>query len=810
MTPSARQELLQAAFDHLQEGVWLVDVHRRSILFSNAVAAALVGLPAAELVGEPVGRFAATPEDLCFWTESTDALWRGIDSQSQLLRADGALIPVGRRVSPCPAHLHERALLVTMSDRSAQQAVERELETLLSELRATLDSAADGMLVSSLQGQVRAFNQRLVQLWGIPQAQLVQRDDKALLETMCSQTRAPQAFRAHLAAMVARPHEEHRKVLELNNGLVLEWRSAPQWNHGVLVGRVDVFRDITLEMQSQAALHLAGRVFEASPYPIFVADAAHRLVRINAACERLMGLPASQLQGRTVVSLFQAGMASPFLESVRRDWAQAGLWSGDVWLHREADAGCAVHLSWVALPSVQGEAEQSIGFVRDLTQQHAAQKRIDELSYNDPLTSLPNRLLLTQRVETAIRTLRSTDPGFAVLLLDLDRFQYINDSLGHEFGDRVLQMVAQRLQICLRQSDMLCRTGGDEFAMYLHAGDVHVAEQVARRLLEVMQQPLELDGMHFSVQCSIGVALYPQDGRTLDDLVKQADTAMYQVKERGRGHFGFYQPQMGMQMVERMKLEQAMRQALDHGHMGVHFQPQVDMASGRIVGAEALLRWTDPVLGRVSPADFIPLAEETGYILTLGPWVLEQSVAQAARWMQAGLPIAVAVNISALEMRQSDFIARITGVLAAHGLPAHLLELELTESLLLQDAEEAAQILHRLAALGVTMAIDDFGTGYSSLAYLKNLPIHKLKIDQCFVRGVPGSQGDCAIVSAIVHLGRALQLRVVAEGVETATQRGALQAMDCDVYQGYLCSPALPADDFSVLLSESALRPQAG
>ena len=354
---------------------------------------------------------------------------------------------------------------------------------------------------------------------------------------------------------------------------------------------------------------------------------------------------------------------------------------------------------------------------------------------------------------------------------------------------------------------MLCRIGGDEFAMYLHAGDAMGAEQVARRMLDVMRRPFTLDGVGFSIQCSIGVALYPQDGRTLDELIKQADTAMYRVKERGRGNFGFYQPQMNANLLERMQLEHAMRQALGRQQMSVHYQPQVDMESGRIIGAEALLRWQDAELGAIAPSVFIPLAEETGYIITLGAWVLEQAVQEAARWMQAGTPIVVSVNVSALEMRQPDFLERLTRLLQENCLPPELLELELTESILLQDAQEAAQRLGLVAAMGVGLAIDDFGTGYSSLAYLKNLPIHKLKIDQSFVRGLPDHAGDRAIVSAIVHLGRALELCVIAEGVETQAQRAALQEMQCDHYQGYLCAPALPAADFALLLVDGALAP---
>ena len=493
------------------------------------------------------------------------------------------------------------------------------------------------------------------------------------------------------------------------------------------------------------------------------------------------------------------------MEQVLAGWDREGFWEGELWLPRDNGAYCAVHLSWVALRDDEGRVVQSIGFMRDLTLQHAAQKRIEELAYSDVLTGLPNRLLLSQRVHTATQGARAGDTGFAILFLDLDRFKIINDSLGHPFGDRVLQLVAERLQACLRQTDMLCRLGGDEFVIYLHGADAVVAESVAVRILDDMRKPFLLDGMGFSIQCSIGMALYPQDGATLDDLIKQADTAMYRVKERGRGNYGFYQPQMNANLLSRMKLEHAMRQALGEQRLSVHYQPQVNLITGRIIGAEALIRWTDPEFGAVSPAQFVPLAEESGYIVTLGAWVMEQAVREAAQWMRDGMPIVVSVNVSALEFRQADFVERLTRLLAVHQLPPTLLELELTETILLQDAHEMELRLGALSELGVSLAIDDFGTGYSSLAYLKKLPIHKLKIDQSFVRGLPEDDGDRAIVSAIISMGRALHIEVVAEGVETSAQRAVLQQMQCGHFQGYLCSPGLPSAEFRQLLGKSTL-----
>ncbi|MGN8004235.1 EAL domain-containing protein [Acidovorax sp. 22279] len=789
--------------DGLQEAVWLLDETNQHILQANAGAERLTGLSAADMQGRSVLDLASTPQELAFWSEPADVIAQGVPAHTSLLRADGSLVPVQRCVRRVPwGASGTSVLLLTMLDRSRQETTERELETLLSELRATLDSAADGMLVCGLDGGVRAFNQRLAQLWNLPRQLLVERDDAAVYAFMADQVADARLYAERLAAIDREPTQESTDIVELRNGVVLEMRTVPQFSQGRAVGRVYSFRDITRQTEIQASLRLAARVFESSLDAIFIADSQHRIMRMNPGCERLVGPTAKGFEGCVAASLFGGGSDASFMEQVLQGWAQDGFWEGELWLPRDNGAYCAVQLSWVALRDDEGRLVQSIGFMRDLTLQHAAQKRIEELAYSDALTGLPNRLLLSQRVDTAIQGARQSDTGFAILFLDMDRFKIINDSLGHPFGDRVLQLVAERLQTCLRQTDMLCRLGGDEFVIYLHGGDASVAESVARRILDDMLKPFMLDSMGFSIQCSIGIALYPQDGATLDDLIKQSDTAMYRVKERGRGSYGFYQPQMNANLLARMQMEHAMRQALGLQRMAVHYQPQVNMTTGRITGAEALLRWTDPEFGAVSPAVFIPLAEESGYIVTLGAWVMEQAVREAALWMHSGSPIMISVNVSALEFRQPDFVDRITRLLAVHQLPPTLLELELTETILLQDAQEMEQRLRVLADLGIGLAIDDFGTGYSSLAYLKKLPIHKLKIDQSFVRGLPDDDGDRAIVSAIISMGRAMHIEVVAEGVETETQQAVLQQMQCEHYQGFLCAPGLPADQFRALLSK--------
>ena len=591
-------------------------------------------------------------------------------------------------------------------------------------------------------------------------------------------------------------------MIRLRSGLLMERRSVPQRVHGRPTGRVFSFRDITRQSETQAGLRLAAGVFESSLDAIFIADHRHHIVRMNPGCERLVGVgPRLRLELPAQALFHSEDDGAALMRQVHAGWEHEGFWEGDLDLLRSQGEPCAVHLSWVALRDDAGAIVQSIGFMRDLTSERAAQKRIEQLAFSDVLTGLPNRLLLARRVESAVAVAeQQPDTRFAILFLDLDRFKIINDSLGHPFGDRVLKLVAERLQSSLRATDMLCRLGGDEFVIYLHASEASIAQSVARRILDDMLRSFVLDGMAFSIQCSIGVALYPQDGSTLDELIKQADTAMYRVKDRGRGSYGFYQPQMNANLLSRMQMEHGMRQALGLGEMAVHYQPQVCMATGRIVGAEALVRWTSPEFGAVSPGVFIPLAEESGFIVTLGAWVLERAIEEAARWMRAGTPLVMAVNVSALEFRQPDFVERLTMLLERHGLPATLLELELTETILLQDAREMEQRVSALAQLGAGLSIDDFGTGYSSLAYLKKLTIHKLKIDQSFVRGLPDDEGDCGIVTAIISMGRALHIEVIAEGVETLEQRAALERMGCQYFQGFLCAPALPATEMRTWL----------
>ena len=784
MTVLAWASLLEG----MLEAVWLVDPKSLRILAVNQTAASLVGLPAASLVGLPAIDLTATPEDMFFWEDVAAGLTHRIHSDTMLRSADGDTIPVERKVSRVWLQDDEPVYVVGLRDLRPQKNTEDELENRMAELRATLESTGDGILVTDLQGQVRHYNRRFAELWHLP----------AALQEAADQS----ALRSHMARMLdASPLSEGLQagdVLRLTDGKTLERVSVPQTSRHRVQGQVVSFRDISARVASEAQLRLAAKVFESSPDAVFITDVAFAVVQINPRCAQLTGAQEGGLLGSSARQLFHDPERPELFADVDMALLADGIWTGEVW-RRVGEASVAVEVSWVALTDGQGAIVNTIGHFKDMTERLEAQRRIEKLAYRDVLTGLPNRLLLAQRVDFSLRLAERGGGTFAVMFIDLDRFKNINDSLGHAFGDRVLIEVTERILHCMRDVDTLSRMGGDEFVAFLQDADALGAEVAARRILDAMAQPFLVDEMNFSLGCSIGIAMYPADGRSLDDLIKCADTAMYRVKERGRGNFRFYQPQMNVDLLSRMKLDHAMRRAMESGLYRLHYQPQVALEDGRLLGAEALVRWVDPELGNVSPGTFIPLAEESGFIITIGSWVMQEAVRQAAHWQRTGRPIVVSVNVSALQFQQPDFVERVATCIAEAELDPALLELELTESILVQDANEALARLHALAGLGVSLAIDDFGTGYSSLAYLKKFPISKLKIDRTFVMGLPEDESDRAIVGATVAMARALKLSVVAEGVETEAQRDYLRELQCASFQGFLCSPGLPAAEFEAL-----------
>ena len=463
----------------------------------------------------------------------------------------------------------------------------------------------------------------------------------------------------------------------------------------------------------------------------------------------------------------------------------------------------------------EGQVTGAVIVFRDVSAARTMALQMAHSAQHDHLTGLPNRMLLNDRVGQAINLAHRHTKKVAVLFLDVDGFKHINDSLGHPVGDKLLQSIASRLVDCVRGSDTVSRQGGDEFVVLL--SEVEQPEDAAisaRRMLQAVGQSHSLDHHDLHVTSSIGISIYPDDGPDAETLIKNADTALYQAKEKGRQSYQFFESAMNVQAVERQSIEEMLRRALQRNEFRLHYQPKINLRTGEIIGAEALIRWTHPVRGPITPAQFIPVAEDCGLILPIGKWVLREACKQARVWLDAGLNLpTMAVNISAMQFRDENFLEGVFAILEDTGLDPRSLELELTESVLMKHADSAASILKSLKAKGVQLAIDDFGTGYSSLSYLRKFPVDALKIDQSFVRQITTTPAETTIVAAVISMGRSMKLRVVAEGVETQEDLAFLQAHQCEEAQGYYFSPAVPPEKFAKLLltgmRETVLKPKA-
>ncbi|MGZ4990879.1 MAG: putative bifunctional diguanylate cyclase/phosphodiesterase [Methylobacter sp.] len=442
-------------------------------------------------------------------------------------------------------------------------------------------------------------------------------------------------------------------------------------------------------------------------------------------------------------------------------------------------------------------------------QVQTAKDQLDHLVHHDALTDLPNRILLNDRLAQSIALASRQGEQLAVMFMDLDRFKYINDSLGHGIGDKLLLSVAQRMMSCVRHSDTISRQGGDEFVVVLHS--IERAEDAAfsaQKILGALALPHSIDQHDLHISVSIGISIYPDDGRDAETLIKNADTAMYYAKESGRNNYKFFEQDMNTLAVERQTVEANLRRALERQEFVLYYQPKVNLHNGAIVGVEALIRWQHPELGLLLPKQFVPIAEDCGLILPVGRWVLREACLQARIWQQAGLPpITIAVNTSALEFRDKTFLENIRAILKEACLEPRYLQIELTESVLMRDAESAYSVLHELADLGVKLAIDDFGTGYSSLSYLRRFPIDTLKIDQSFVNQMTSNPEDATIVSAVISMGTSLKKQVIAEGVETPEQSAFLHAQHCDEGQGYYFGRPMTAEAFAALLQTGVSLP---
>lgn len=564
-------------------------------------------------------------------------------------------------------------------------------------------------------------------------------------------------------------------------------------------------REMVNRKSAEQALRLKNRAIESSINAIFLTNNSaldNPIEYVNPAFERMTGYMAAEVMGRNSRFLQGAEQDQPGIVIIQ-DAVRHGCEGYAVLRNYRKDGTLFWSELYIAPVSENGEMPTHfVGALNDITEAKQLEAQLTHRANYDALTGLPNRILLMDRIGQAIAIAGRQQGRAIVAFLDLDRFKFINDSLGHDAGDILLREIGIRLLDCVRDSDTVARLGGDEFVIVLQDELVgSVSLPVMQRIVERIAQPVSLMGGPHAVTCSIGISIYPQDGNDAETLMKNADTAMYRAKEIGRNCFQFFMPEMNARLNERLQLETDLSGALEHEEFELYYQPQVDLRSGNIIGCEALIRWHHPAHGMIMPGRFVPVAEESDLILHIGEWVIRQACRQNKVWMEAGLPaLPVAVNLSARQFDRQDIPALLVQVLRETGLKPGLLELEITEGLSMQDPQKTIDIIGRLKAIGVGVAIDDFGTGYSNLTYLKKFPVDKLKLDRSFILDITDNPEDNAISTAIIEMGHSLHLKVIAEGVERESQLSILKARGCDQLQGYLFSPPLPAPEFAEML----------
>ena len=700
------------------------------------------------------------------------------------------------------------------AETQLRRQAEKQLRTADERLKITIDSVQDYAILSlDKGGRIDSWNGGAAQLFLFDQTEILG-EDMAILFPAEDQERGILANRRREAIETGRSESSTWFVRKdgsrfFGNDVLTTIRDE----NGSVGGFSEVIRDVTdrkaLEEALFAEKERAQVTLNSIGDAVLSTDLSGKVTYLNLLAERMTGWSCAEAAGRPLAEVFniidgetreaaqnpvelavQQGKTVPLPSNcilIRRDGFESPI----------ADSAAPIH-------DRGGQITGAVIVFRDVSVERAMSLQLSHMAQYDVLTDLPNRTLLNDRLTQAIASARRHDTGLAVLFVDLDRFKQINDSFGHAMGDALLQSVAHRLLACVRTSDTVSRLGGDEFVILLSELD-HVEDAVmaANKVLSALAAPHRVAQHDLDVTVSIGVSTFPFDGQDAETLIKNADTAMYHAKENGRNNYQFFEQGMNERAVGRQVLEGSLRHALERQEFVLHFQPKVNLETGAITGSEALIRWLHPDRGLVPPAQFVPIAEDSGLILPIGQWVLREACRQARAWLDAGLgPMPVAVNISTLEFRSKHFLEGIRAILLETDLPPHFLELELTESVLMQHPESTVSVLRALKSIGVRLAVDDFGTGYSSLSYLRRFPIDVLKLDRSFVHDIASPEtNDASIVSAVITMGKSLKYRVIAEGVETEEQLAFLQAHRCDEGQGFYFSPPAPPGQFAELLA---------
>ncbi len=688
-----------------------------------------------------------------------------------------------------------------MAGQSAHSA-----DNLLAGLMAALDLSDACVYTKDTAGLYLYVNQKVADLFRVPMEAILGKDDFHFFDT----EQADDLRRHDRRVMeTGQPMEREEKSVIRSTGETRYYRSVkkPVRNcDGEIIGVCGISTDITEHKRAENELQIAATTFE-SQDGVMITDSDLRILRVNSAFTRITGYPAEEVIGQRPRFLQSGRHDARFYEGMWDSITRTGKWSGEVWNCRKDGTVYPETLSISAVVTAEGHTKTFVGTFTDISLRKQAEAQVEHLAFHDQLTDLPNRRLIIDRIQHALSSSVRSSKKCALLLIDLDNFKQINDTHGHALGDLILKQVAERLGKCLRKEDTLARPGGDEFLVLLEGLNedtmeaAELAELVGMKLVTSLRHSFWLGQQEFRGTCSIGVTVFSGLEGPAEELIKQADIAMYEAKKAGRNTLRFFDRQVQELLASKASLETDLRHALNRQQIQLHYQLQVDHL-GHPVGAEALARWYHPSRLWVSPVHFIPLAEESDLILDIGKWVLETACAQLATWQNrpATRDLVLAVNVSAKQINQPDFVHEAHRVARHHHIDPQRLKLEITESMLLGDMENTIAVMNALKGIGIQLSLDDFGTGYSSLAYLKRLPLDQLKIDQSFVRDIATSANDRSIVKTIIAMARSLGLDVIAEGVETETQRQFLELSGCLSYQGYLYGKPMPTNEFEQTL----------
>jgi len=807
------REQLRAFFDNAKAIVWLKDLDGR-FLMVNRYTEQLLGRSREQLLGRTVAEVFPQADAEAISGNDHKVIYADtpltFDETAQLEDGLHTFFSVKFPLHDASGRIH--ALGAICTDITDRKQAEEQLLNEHSRLRSLVQTIPELVWMKDTEGIYRLGNPALERVFGAKEADILGKTDYDFFDAGLADF-----FRQkdHDAMAAGLPIVNEEWVTYADTGLraLFETTKAPVRDEsGRVLGVLGISRDITDARAAQDALSQSEALLKQSQR---VASVGHYVFNIAAGSwtsseelNNIFGIDAGytkDVEGwLKLVHPSQREEMSKYLSNhVLRD---KNLFDREYRIVRANDRSERwVHGFGKLELDAAGQPARMFGVIQDITDRKATEARVEYLAYHDQLTGLPNRVLVRDRFEQAIAYAARNGGKIALLYLDLDHFKTINDALGHAVGDALLKEVAARLQLCVRDTDTISRQGGDEFLIIL--SDVRDADSIvalSTKMLEQLCQPFRIDEHDLSTSVSIGATVYPDDGENFDMLLKKADTAMYHAKEAGRNACHFFDQRMNLEADERLNMRNRLHHALERSEFIVHYQPQIDLASGALTGAEALLRWNQPELGLIPPDRFIPIAEDSGLIVPIGEWVLREACRQAAEWQKSGLSdFTMAVNLSAVQFKRDNLEQTVISALTESGLEPPFLELELTESILIRDTENVLQTVRRLKLLGVKLSIDDFGTGYSSLAYLSRFAVDKVKIDQSFVRGLTTSSGDAAIVRAIIQMARSMGLRTIAEGVEEQHLYDYLRAHHCDEAQGYHIGRPMPAEQFAAYVAKN-------